>query len=120
MQAVCTRPSCAQRMARLSGLTVGTSGGLSFTRRSANGGIGEEEVMSENEPASKSGYAGPPHDDVCRSIFEALKDHEEGRLRRFINDRCRKLVLTVLEETHECAKGIIYSPVLEVMKQNAV
>lgn len=53
-------------------------------------------------------------------ICEAPEKHEKSRLGRLIDSRCEKVDLLLFGKGHKHAKGDVYTPVFEIMKQPAV
>lgn len=53
-------------------------------------------------------------------VQEALKEHEEDRLSRVIDDRRGKVVLTLFEEAQQRAKDNRNTPIFEVMEPATV
>lgn len=76
-----------------------------------------EESIPEKEIVSWSGYDGLTHCNVGSVIPEALKQHEENRLRHTVEDRCKKVVLALFEESQEYAKNNVYAPIFEFVQK---
>lgn len=85
-----------------------------------NDGIKEKETITENESCNEYGNSRPTHDEVCRLTRAALEKHEETRLRRQIDDRCKNVLLGFFEEAYEQAKRNAHTAVFEVMDEATV
>lgn len=76
--------------------------------------------MPENGSSKESGYSKTYHDDVRRSTSEGLEEHEQRKLIRLIDDRCKIFVLSIFKKAHEQAKRNVQKPVFEVMQHAAL
>lgn len=76
--------------------------------------IDEKVGIFENQSTVESGYAGPTHNDIHRTIREAFVEHKEERLRRLTDDRCEKAVLWFLREAQKCAVDNVHAATYNV------
>lgn len=72
--------------------------------------------MSENEANSNSEHDWSTHENVHCIIWEFVKNHDEDMLRRLINYRCQKLVLSIFKQAEECPLRNVHTKSSKVEK----
>lgn len=82
-------------------------------------GLDDEEALPKAYLVSETRYSGPTHDDVRRMLQDAVKEHENGRLRSLIDDRCEKGILTLIKEARKFALETFRTPIFDVMELKA-
>lgn len=85
-----------------------------------DGGIGREEAMPTNEPASRYCCTGPTHDEELSMIWEALEIYGKGKLTSLIDHRYEKDILALFEVAQERAKRFAYIPTFEAMETTPI
>lgn len=80
----------------------------------------EEEPIQEKQLSYESSFNEATDEEVFPLIREAFEEKEQRRRVFPIDDRCKNVVLALLGEAHDRAKGNVYSPVLDNLEQAAV
>lgn len=85
-------------------------------------GTNRGEEILEKDTISLSDYDRPAQDDARIMNLEPFKNHEEDRLGRFIDDKCKRIVLPLFWKAQklDSNNGHSYLPVEEAQAINAI